>query len=110
MRYFVGIRDRLGTQVLVREEDGRERVLDPGRSLAVENHSPTGFDWGYAGSGPAQLALALLLESGLAQEEALCLHQAFKFAVVSKLRKSGWLLTTEKIRDWARGFPTRQKD
>ena len=28
--------------------------------LEVRNHSPTGFEWGYAGSGPSQLALAML--------------------------------------------------
>ena len=27
--------------------------------LDMRNHSPTGFEWGYGGSGPAQLALAL---------------------------------------------------
>jgi hypothetical protein len=26
-------------------------------------NSPTGFGWGYGGSGPAQLALALLADS-----------------------------------------------
>lgn len=28
----------------------------------VRNHSPDGFQWGYGGSGPAQLALALCLD------------------------------------------------
>jgi hypothetical protein len=31
--------------------------LDPRHDLY--NHSPDGFEWGYHGSGPAQLALAL---------------------------------------------------
>jgi len=31
-------------------------------SLKIYNHSPTGFNWGYGGSGPAQLSLAILLE------------------------------------------------
>jgi len=30
-------------------------------SQKIVNHSPDGFNWGYAGSGPAQLALAILL-------------------------------------------------
>ena len=29
-------------------------------SLVLRRHSPTGFEWGYGGSGPAQLALAIL--------------------------------------------------
>lgn len=31
--------------------------------LDVRDHSPTGFAWGYGGSGPAQLALALLIDA-----------------------------------------------
>src|SRR5215469_11969326 len=30
--------------------------------LELVNHSPSGFDWGPGGSGPAQLALALLAD------------------------------------------------
>ena len=41
------------------------RVTVDGQPLAlgleVRNHSPKGFQWGYGGSGPAQLALAKLL-------------------------------------------------
>ena len=33
------------------------RPLNP--RLDLYNHSPTGFEWGYCGSGPAQLALAI---------------------------------------------------
>lgn len=39
--------------------DGERREALPLR-LDVANHSPTGFSWGYNGSGPAQLALAIL--------------------------------------------------
>ena len=35
--------------------------LDWRSSLALRNHSPTGPAWGYGGSGPALLALAILL-------------------------------------------------
>lgn len=31
--------------------------------LDVSNHSPDGFEWGYGGSGPAQLALALCIDA-----------------------------------------------
>lgn len=39
--------------------DGEPVPLGP--SLAIRDHSPDGFEWGYAGSGPAQSALAILL-------------------------------------------------
>ena len=45
--------------------DGRTRVTLDGDPLPwgveVVPHSPTGLEWGYHGSGPAQLALAILL-------------------------------------------------
>jgi hypothetical protein len=36
-------------------------LLDPKESQRHRNHSPDGFNWGYGGSGPAQLALAVVL-------------------------------------------------
>lgn len=36
--------------------------LDPKPSQSVHNHSPDGFNWGYGGSGPSQLALAIVLK------------------------------------------------
>src|SRR5262245_22144387 len=41
---------------------GRQRSPLP-LCLELRNHSPTGFEWGYGGSGPAQLALALLVDA-----------------------------------------------
>ena len=63
--------------------DGEE--LSPVRSQQVMNHSPDGFNWGYGGSGPAQLALAILLHTGMHQETALALYQEFKWDVIAKL-------------------------
>ena len=68
------------TGQLVIRVDGE--VLAPERSLALWNHSPDGFECGYAGSGPAQLALAILLAAGVEEARAVRLHQRFKFAHV----------------------------
>src|SRR5262249_10364987 len=46
--------------------------------LEVRAHSPTGFAWGYGGSGPAQLALALLVDATGDAETALQHYQTFK--------------------------------
>ena len=62
------------------------------------NHSPTGFEWGYCGSGPAQLALALLAGHLGDDNVAVALHQDFKHAVVTRLDERGWTLTDEQIR------------
>lgn len=46
---------------LTREVYVDGRLMSPSRSQRYHNHSPDGFAWGYGGSGPAQLALALCL-------------------------------------------------
>ncbi len=61
------------------------KLLDPHRSLQVFPHSPDGFAWGYLGSGPAQLALAILLEGGIDEAEAVQFHQTFKEEFIAGL-------------------------
>jgi hypothetical protein len=64
--------------------------LDPRRSQKLWNHSPDGFNAGYGGSGPAQLALAVLLACGFTDEEAIRYHQRFKFDHVVTLQGDEW--------------------
>ncbi len=73
--------------------------LRPFDSQQLFNHSPTGFEWGYGGSGPAQLALALLLDATGDPETALRLHQDFKRAVVGDFGDE-WELTQGEIIAW----------
>jgi Family of unknown function (DUF6166) len=68
----------------------------------LANHSPTGFEWGYAGSGPAQLALAILADATGDGALALSLHQRFKAAVVQRLPHEEWTLTADSVRAFAR--------
>lgn len=77
------------------------QVLAPTRSQRVWNHSPDGFAWGYGGSGPAQLALAILLEAGLDEARAVELHQAFKWAIVAPLPRAGFTIDLD-VQAWAR--------
>src|ERR1022692_1412541 len=73
--------------------DGRR--LNP--RLDLWNHSPTGFEWGYGGSGPAQLALAILADHCGNDEQALNYHQRFKWMVIAELPGRGWTLTSQHI-------------
>lgn len=68
--------------------------------LDLRNHSATGFSWGYAGSGPSQLALAILADVS-DDETAQRRYQAFKWTVIAKLPgDSAWELTEDQVRGW----------
>jgi hypothetical protein len=66
--------------------------------LELANHSPAGFEWGYGGSGPAQLALALLADCLTDNELALRFYQSFKLRVTSVLPHSSWTLSEGQVR------------
>ena len=84
-----------------RRQGGAADVMVNGRPLNARldlyNHSPTGFEWGYCGSGPAQLALAILADHLSDDGEALNLYQRFKWAVVAGLPAQGWTLSSDEI-------------
>lgn len=65
----------------------------------IVHHSPTGYAWGYAGSGPADLALSILADyfeepaelvlghvrsMWAPRSKAACLYQPFKFAFLTR--------------------------
>ena len=80
-----------------------DRPPDPRPSQTLFNHSPEGYSWGYGGSGPSQLALALLLD--VTQDEALAveLYQSYKREVVAEMNINfGWHLTTFEVEHWIR--------
>ncbi len=98
-----------------RTADGRALVwVDEDRRLPqVVHHSPSGFEWGYGGSGPADLALSILtLVIGDEQETvaifegrtcgalAWQLHQLFKREVVAGLAHEAWSISVGEVRQW----------
>lgn len=90
MNIYKGIQDASGGVVTVNDEP-----LDP--RLDLWNHS-FGFNWGYGGSGPAQLALAILADHLGDDRQAVMLYQAFKWAVVAQMPiDEPWELTSEEI-------------
>src|SRR5258706_1127369 len=90
MKIYEGIRE--GYAAIVRVNG---QPLNP--RLDLWNHSPTGFEWGYGGSGPAQLALALLADHLCDDAAALNLYQDFKRSVVANLPYHGWKITSGQI-------------
>lgn len=79
-------------------------LLDPTISQKILNHSPDGFMWGYGGSGPAQLALAICLHL---KDEMRGYHN-FKWEVIAKLNKDSdfeIMLSAEEIETILAGNP-----
>jgi hypothetical protein len=92
MKQYAGRREGYAVIVTV---DGHP--LNP--RLDLWNHSPTGFEWGYAGSGPAQLALAILADHCASDTEAFNYHHRLKWAVIAELPRRHWTLTSGEI-EW----------
>lgn len=97
--WYVGVRgeDRCKVYTLYR---GGSYSLPP--RTDVRNHSPTGFEWGYEGSGPAQLSLALLLDAVPTSRADLAAehYQGFKRAVVGRLPRERWALRRSEVLRW----------
>ncbi len=93
----------VGTEILddsyqvVVEQKGKKPYALP-LHLNIINHSPTGFCWGYNGSGPAQLALALLIDCLGDIEQAKKYYQQFKNDVIARFNMNGnWGMTENYI-------------
>ena len=76
--------ERRKGEVLIRTDGA---PLDWRASLAVRNHSA----WGYGGSDPAQLALAILL-AVTDQATAERFYQRFKWSVIAPIEADRWAL------------------
>lgn len=113
---YVGWRSPEGTQVwVVGPEPDQAHPLSH-----VTHHSPTGMEWGYGGSGPADLSLSILshcLRGMLTQlygdanqapessrneafQAALDLHQQFKWHRIAPLKADRWVMPAASVRQW----------
>jgi len=83
----------------------------------VTDHSPDGYEWGYHGSGPADLALnivevvlrqmgyrgskMLILWNGdTCFRKAYTLHQDFKREFIAGMPEAGGVIPLDKIKKW----------
>jgi hypothetical protein len=76
--------------------NGRTRALKP--RLDIHMHADA-FEWGYGGSGPAQLALALVAECAGRKFAVPRVYRRIKKRLVAKFPRDGWTLTEERLRD-----------
>ena len=107
---FVGIRkDDGSTAVLLVDKDrkilGRLRTYEQ-----VYKHSTT-FDWGYFGSGPAQLALAMCCEVlGVGAGSLPAIYQRFKSEFISDLPYDTWEVYARDVRSFFRGYRKKEAE
>lgn len=94
-------------------DDGRQNAplslmsIPLAMRLDLARHSPTGFGWGYLGSGPAQLALAILADA-CGDEIAIKHHQRFKDGVIARLDGAAdfHLDQKDEVMDWVARLST----
>jgi len=112
MKTYHGRRTPRGYVVTVHvsNEPGEEIVRPLNPRFDIRNHSPTGFEWGYGGSGPAQLALAICADA-LGEEVAPRVYQEFKRRVIAALphAASTFDLTLQEVLRVAQAIRKEQK-
>lgn len=104
--------------IMTRNADGTANVMYGNVKMPQPAvwHSPTGFEFGFGGSGPADLALNILeitlrdmgykgerqkLFKGSCFNLAAELHQAFKWLCIAPIdRNLGGELSFEFVKDW----------
>lgn len=96
---YVGYRDDSGTAHVAKHIDELEPVaLNLRTDLRLHADAP---EWAYQGSGPRQLATALLADV-MGDETALELAQRFKREVIARLPREGFEITAEAVEEWAK--------
>ncbi len=91
MRAYKIVRGPDKVSAYVISEDGSERPLKH-----IVRHSPTGFEIGYGGPGPADLALSILVDfykdTAAPMEAAQWNYQAFKRAFLADPNVRNYLI------------------
>ena len=83
------------------DNDSYTTQLSLENSLQVVDHSPDGFQWGYQGSGPSQLAAAILNEVTEDLEITREYYELFKLNHVSRWADE-FEINEVQVRDWLR--------
>lgn len=89
--------DEQAGDIICRRDPGGAKRFNFNHS--IKRHSPSGLEWGYMGSGPADFALNALLMF-TTREIAERLHQNFKAEFVAALSADGGTIKGVVIRAW----------
>ena len=101
MKFYKGIiPEPMDWRVRIIEDGSPARMSSLPLRLDVMKHSPSGFAWGYPGSGPAQLALAILCDA-IGAERARPLYQQFKAQKIATLKEdASWTMSLDDVLEW----------
>ena len=87
-----------GDLVCIRNQRGEITVNIP---RLIVRHSPDGYEWGYGGSGPAELALnALTLFIGYRRAQHI--YQDFKREFIEPMPKGGGIVRRREVIRWTK--------
>ncbi|NIN00480.1 MAG: hypothetical protein GTO24_21080 [candidate division Zixibacteria bacterium] len=114
MKTYHGTRFAVGNTAVYVDEQTDSHTLHSYKLPHVFFHSPDGFEWGYFGSGPADLALSILADyfrprHGVLTREmvmhgilhpAIALHQSFKAEFIAPIKGDKWEFTCAHIDTW----------
>ncbi len=90
MKVYQGNREPDGIRVTV---DGQP--LDP--RFDLRTLSSSGFEWGYDGGGPGQLALAILADHFGDDAKALSQYKNLRSGLIAAIREDAWRLDSATI-------------
>ena len=93
---------RLRDIVCKRTVDGQARVTGIRHEWVLL--SPTGFEWGYLGSGPADLALNILLYATGDRDFARRHFLRFRNEVIARIPQPGRVLPAAEVLEWVARF------
>ena len=96
---YAGARGPGGTVKVVRIRNG---VQEPLRHLV--HHSPDGFNWGYGGSGPADLARSIIGDVLGTTDPEPEIYQEFKRDFIAGLYQNQWEIPLVNIELWLKFF------
>ena len=89
-KLYRGRRTASGTEVTA-----GDKLLDPRTDL--RDLSRTGFEWGYGGAGPMQLALAILADHYADDARALGDYKRYCELVIAEIADDQWTIDGDRI-------------
>jgi hypothetical protein len=106
---IVRIRGRRQASTLYRDVTNADQVMveivrvsgKVERLPHIIRHSPDGFEWGYSGSGPSDLAIAICV-AVLGDEPGPSVCLAVRDVLISPIGTDRWELTAKRVREVAR--------